>query len=743
MSKGGGQPAATTQTTTSEFPTELRPYVTDILERAKGQMERKEEEGYQAYTGPRIAEFEPEQLASQQAIREFAGRGVAASPYLSSAQTYYTPALGLTLGQAERFGAPQAAQYMSPYQQAVIDVEKREAMRSFAPQMQQIGAQAVGAGGFGGSRQAILEAEAGRNLQQQLGDIQTRGLQSAYDRAQAAFEAQKARERGAAGALSQMGAALPAQALKEIGALQALGSERQQMAQRALDLGYSQFQEEKMYPTQTLQEYQSIIRGFPFTPSTYSTQSYIAPPASLAQNVLGIGTGIAGLAGAFGGFKEGGTVRLQEAGSVLPFQQGERRVISKFGKEKQYEFKDGEWYRVKDDNTLAKSPASGLTRANLMNVDEEGVAESGIVATTEKPLTIGEDRDIGTMLFGPPEETDIVIPSTMQAQPKVTTTTEEITPEVVTKAVETMTSQAPTGASTTTKGPQPPSGTAMAPPPKPDIIPSPSKDEQKEGLSFLEQTLKKIQDRETLSPEMKAYQAELKTLREGLGKKESERKEELKKQKYLQLAEFGRSLLGADTTKGLLAQVAQAGEKPLARVGELVAQEGELGEKTQAEKLALLKGEADVGEAARTAERQQLADIISVQSAIQKDIENKIKLGEWGAGISTPSETTMNNIAASVLGADIIDMTDPTKLNLLEGAKVTALKLWNDAMDRDYDLRTSPADADAKFREIFASELKKTGIQGGTEGAILNQTKPQSGNQAVDEHEQFAPQRNK
>jgi len=241
MSKGGGTPAATTQTTTSEFPTELRPYITDILERAKGQAEREEEQGYQAYTGPRIAEFEPEQLASQQAIREFAGRGVAASPGLSSAQTYYTPALGLTLGQTEQFGAPQAAQYMSPYQQAVIDVEKREAIRQFQPVQQGIGAQATRAGAFGGSRQAILEAEAGRNLQQQLGDIQTRGLQSAYDRAQSAFEAQKARERGAAGSLAQMGAAIPAQALKEIGALQALGLERQQMAQRALDLRYSQF----------------------------------------------------------------------------------------------------------------------------------------------------------------------------------------------------------------------------------------------------------------------------------------------------------------------------------------------------------------------------------------------------------------------------------------------------------------------------------------------------------------------
>jgi hypothetical protein len=62
---------------------------------------------------------------------------------------------------------------MSPYQQAVVDVEKREAVRQAQVPMQQIRQQAVGAGGYGGSRQAILEAEAQRNLQGRLGDIQT------------------------------------------------------------------------------------------------------------------------------------------------------------------------------------------------------------------------------------------------------------------------------------------------------------------------------------------------------------------------------------------------------------------------------------------------------------------------------------------------------------------------------------------------------------------------------------------
>ena len=46
MSKGGA-PASTTQTTTTEFPSELRPYITDILERAKSRAESQESQGFQ------------------------------------------------------------------------------------------------------------------------------------------------------------------------------------------------------------------------------------------------------------------------------------------------------------------------------------------------------------------------------------------------------------------------------------------------------------------------------------------------------------------------------------------------------------------------------------------------------------------------------------------------------------------------------------------------------------------------
>lgn len=73
--------------------------------------------------------------------------------------------------------------YMNPYLQSVVDAQAREARRQSEftriAQTQQL----AKAGAYGGSRQAMLEAEGTRNLQTQLGDITAKGYQSAYDTA--------------------------------------------------------------------------------------------------------------------------------------------------------------------------------------------------------------------------------------------------------------------------------------------------------------------------------------------------------------------------------------------------------------------------------------------------------------------------------------------------------------------------------------------------------------------------------
>ena len=80
---------------------------------------------------------------------------------------------------------PSAMQaYMSPYMQNAVDYQKSQAIRDFDIGLQGQKAQAVGKGAFGGSRQAILEAEGRRNLGSQLQGIQATGTQKAFEDAQ-------------------------------------------------------------------------------------------------------------------------------------------------------------------------------------------------------------------------------------------------------------------------------------------------------------------------------------------------------------------------------------------------------------------------------------------------------------------------------------------------------------------------------------------------------------------------------
>jgi hypothetical protein len=74
-----------------------------------------------------------------------------------------------------------SSKYMSPYMQGVVDISKREAERDYTKQMNALAAKAKSAGAFGGARQALERSEAQRNFNQQLGDIQTKGMQQAYE----------------------------------------------------------------------------------------------------------------------------------------------------------------------------------------------------------------------------------------------------------------------------------------------------------------------------------------------------------------------------------------------------------------------------------------------------------------------------------------------------------------------------------------------------------------------------------
>ena len=312
---GGGQsapPPAATQTVVekAEFPPELRPFITDILNKAQAQEQARLATGYPVYPGPRIAQFTPEERAAQAGIVSLVG----------SQEPTFDIAKGLTAASAMEDTADAIQQRMSPFMQNVVDIQKREAQRDADIRRQQLDAQAVAARAFGGSRAGIQQAEFDRNLQQQLADIQATGQQAAFQQAQQGLANLRQRQ---AQAGQQMAGFAPIQSglqFKELGALAGIGEQERQQQQKALDLGFQQFREEQTFPEASLQQYQSIIRGFPLQPTTTQTQQSILPTPSLGQQLIGLGTGALGLAGAAKTlFKEGGPLKpIPEDNKGLP-----------------------------------------------------------------------------------------------------------------------------------------------------------------------------------------------------------------------------------------------------------------------------------------------------------------------------------------------------------------------------------------------------------------------------------------
>jgi hypothetical protein len=86
-------------------------------------------------------------------------------------------------------GAQQ--QFMDPYMQNVVDTQTREALRmADRAGVQRRGARAQ-QGAYGGSAAALENAEASRNLATQLGDIQAKGSQAAYQSGMGQFNTEQ------------------------------------------------------------------------------------------------------------------------------------------------------------------------------------------------------------------------------------------------------------------------------------------------------------------------------------------------------------------------------------------------------------------------------------------------------------------------------------------------------------------------------------------------------------------------
>ena len=285
------------------LPTDYKSGLADILGEAKKLYEARKDTGYQTYPGERIAGFTPEEKAAMTGISGLVGAG----------SQYFDPATDLAKGLGERFTTETAQSYMNPYQQSVVDVEKRKAREDFDQTMQDIGAKSVAAGGAGGSRRGVVEAGAISDLGERLGDIQAIGTKSAFDDARKAFEAQKAREKGSASALTSLGQISPNQALKEFTALSGVGEAGRGMEQAKYDMAYQDFLDRQNFASNALGDYAGMLYGFPTEGFRKQTQGYSKPSAF--QNLSALFSAGQKFAPFFG-FKEGGHIAFRSGGGL-------------------------------------------------------------------------------------------------------------------------------------------------------------------------------------------------------------------------------------------------------------------------------------------------------------------------------------------------------------------------------------------------------------------------------------------
>lgn len=208
-----------------------------------------------------------------------------------------TGALGS--GYAAASGLPsmlnqeQFAQYMSPYMQNVLDVNKQAAVRD--AQQAQL-AQNLGAarqGSYGGARQLLATTERERNLGDQLAKIQASGLQSAYEAAQKGLEAeraarlQQAQTLGTLGSqFGQLGVAQQAADIDRLKTMGAYGDYERAVQQQQTDIDYQNMLNQIQYPESQLEKLNAFLRGIPMTDQTTTTTT---PPPSFASQLAGLG----------------------------------------------------------------------------------------------------------------------------------------------------------------------------------------------------------------------------------------------------------------------------------------------------------------------------------------------------------------------------------------------------------------------------------------------------------------------
>ena len=227
------------------------------------------------------------------------GAGAVPSTFTGIDTSVYAPKVAArTQAQTDALAAAQAPgmtglvgpdaykQFMSPYQQEVIDTTLSEFDRQQTIADTARRDQAIQAGAYGGGREGVLAAEAARGASANRANLQAQLLAQGFQQAQAAAAQDLAARQGLGQYQQQMGQAGQAQQQAILDA--AAAAEREQQFQPFTQLGLIGQQLAQIQPG-----------AFPTQTVGYAPP---AAPASPLATALGVGTGVASIGSKLGLF---------------------------------------------------------------------------------------------------------------------------------------------------------------------------------------------------------------------------------------------------------------------------------------------------------------------------------------------------------------------------------------------------------------------------------------------------------
>ena len=246
------------------------PYVTQML----GKAQAISDQPYQVYQGPLTAGESGLQQQYFQGLGQMGFPGQLGQTFSASGAPSLPTYSGLGAAATPTQTGPTgiAANYMNPYLGAVLAPQLSELQRQAQIAQMNQASKLTGAGAYGGSRQAIMDAELQRNLLQEMNKTIGTGYATAYDKAMDQFNKEQTQAMGLAGLLG------------------AAGTAQRGIEAEGIAADKAEFEAQRDYPFKMLQFQQSMLGGMP----VQSVATQYQQPSSLS-NFLNTTGGLMGM----------------------------------------------------------------------------------------------------------------------------------------------------------------------------------------------------------------------------------------------------------------------------------------------------------------------------------------------------------------------------------------------------------------------------------------------------------------